>query len=352
MPEEEKTHPATPRRKRRSRERGQIAKSREINSALVLIGGVCLLKFLGYPLFTGLFHLSQSTWSELFYFTTSQGICARLKQAILHTAFYLLPFFLFIAVIAALANIIQTGFIFTLHPLRPNLNRINPAEGLRRIFSLQSLVRLLISFLKVIIIGIIGYWAIEGQLPFILSLTGQEVGKIFIQATKFTFRLPLFLCLGIVPLAILDYIFQRRRHEKQLRMSREEFREELKQTEGDPLVKERIRSIQRQMSRSRMMQEIPRADVVITNPQHIAVALRYEREKMNAPVLVARGAGLIAEKIKELAGEHRIPIVENKWLARVLYKSVEVGEEIPVKFYQAVAEVLAHVYSLKRRRMN
>jgi len=350
MPEEEKTHPATPRRRRRAKRRGQVAKSTEINSALVLIGGIFLLRFLGYPLFTGLFSLSRNIWSELFYFTSSSpDIYLKLKQAILHTAFLLLPFFLLIVVIAVATNIAQVGFVFSFYPLVPDLNRINPAVGLRRIFSRENLVRLLISLLKVIIIGYIAYLTIKLQLPVIFSLMGQEVGKIFSATLTLTFNLLLSLCLGIVPLALADYVFQKRHYEKELRMSREELKEEYKQTEGNPLTRSRIRSLQRQILRSRMMQKVPQADVVITNPLHVAVALQYEKEKMNAPVVVAKGAGLIAEKIKELARKYKVPVVENKWLAQMLYKSVEIGEEIPVKFYQAVAEVLAYIYRLKGR---
>jgi len=350
MPEEEKTHPATPRRRRRMRRRGQVAKSAEMNSALVLIGGVFLLRFLGYPLFTRQFSLFQNTLSELFYFTFSpQDICFRLKQAILYASLSLLPFLLLIMIIAVIANVIQVGFIFTPYPLIPDLNRINPVRGLRRIFSIQGLVKLLVSILKITVIGYIAYIIVKGQLPLVLSLTGQHVGKIFAVASAIVFKLLLFLCAGIVPLAFFDYIFQKRYHEKQLRMSREELKEELRQTEGDPLIKSRIRSLQRQVLKSRMMQKIPQADVVITNPQHLAVALQYEREKMSAPVLVAKGRGLIAEKIKEIARKYNVPIVENRWLAQMLYKSVEIGEEIPVKFYQAVAEVLAYIYRLKGR---
>ncbi|RLE12823.1 flagellar biosynthesis protein FlhB [Candidatus Aerophobetes bacterium] len=348
MPQEEKIHPPTPRRRRRARRRGQVAKSMEINSLLVLTGGIVLLKFLGYPLFASLLSLSRNIWSELFYFTSaSPDICLKLKQALLHTALHLLPFFLLVAGIALAANIVQVGFVFSFYPLAPDPGRINPVRGLKRIFSTQALMRLLISLLKITIVGYIAYLTVRGQLPVIFSLTGQEIGKIFVTTLRLAFYLILSLCLGIAPLALLDYVFQRRRYERELRMSPEELKEEYKQTEGNPLTKSRIRSLQRQILRSRMMQKVPQADVVITNPVHLAVALQYERERMNAPVVVAKGAGLIAEKIKEVARKHKVPIVENKWLAQMLYRSVEIGEEIPVKLYQAVAEILAYIYRLK-----
>lgn len=352
MPEEEKIFPATPRRRRRAKRRGQVVKSQEVNSVLVLVGGIMLLRFLGYPLFERLLSLSRDIWAKLYCFTSSsQDIYLKMQQAFLQTAFLLLPFFLFIALIAVTSNIMQVGFVFSFHPLIPDLDRINPVSGLKRIFSREGLVRLLISLLKIIFIGCIAYLTIKGELPTIFSLTGQEVDKVLITSLRLGFKLLISLSIGIIPLALMDYVFQKRRYERQLRMTREEFKEELKETEGNPLVKSRIRSLQRQILRSRMMQKVPQADVVITNPQRLAVALQYEREKMNAPVVIAKGAGIIAEKIKEIARKHGVPIVENRWLAQMLYKSVEIGEEIPVKFYQAVAEILAYIYRLRRKEV-
>ncbi|MCD6575459.1 flagellar biosynthesis protein FlhB [Candidatus Aerophobetes bacterium] len=348
MPEEEKTHPATPRRRRRAKTRGQVTKSLEINSAVVLAGGIFMLKFLGDSFFTKLIFLSKTTWAELFYFTgSSSDVFLKFKQAILYTGFLLLPFFLLLVVIGLAINIAQVGFVFSFYPLVPDLNRINPVTGLKRIFSKEGLVRLLISLLKMGIIGCIAYLAIRKELPLIFSLTGQDIGKIFLVTFELLFRILLYLCLAIVPIAFLDYMFQKRRYERELRMTREELKEEYKQTEGDPLTKSRIRRLQRQILRSRMMQRVPQADVVVTNPVHVAVALQYERKKMVAPVVIAKGKGFLAEKIKQIAKKYRIPVVENKWLAQMLYKSVEVGEEIPVKLYQAVAEVLAYIYKLK-----
>jgi len=352
MPEEEKIFPATPRRRRRAKRRGQVAKSQEINSVLVLVGGIILLRFLGYPLFAGLLSISQGIWAKLYYFTSSpQDIFYKMQQVFSQTALLLLPFFLFIVLIAIASNIMQVGFVFSFHPLIPDLNRINPVSGLKRIFSREGLVRLLVSLLKIVIIGYIAYLIVKGELPTIFSLTGQEIGKIFLVSLKLAFKLLLSLSIGMIPLALIDYIWQKRRYERELRMTREELKEELKETEGNPLVKSKIRSLQRQILRSRMMQKVPQADVVITNPRHLAVALQYEREKMNAPIVIAKGAGIIAEKIKEIARKYGVPIVENKWLAQMLYQSVEIGEEIPVKFYQAVAEILAYIYRLKRKKV-
>ena len=344
----EKTHPATPRRRRRARERGQVAKSAEVNSLLILIGGVFLLHFLGYSMINKLFCFSRIIWSNLSFFTFNPtDIHLKLQQLIFQIAFLLLPFLLGIMIIALIANLAQVGFIFSPHPLTPDLDRINPVSGLKRIFSTEGLVRLLISILKIAIICYLSYLIIRKQLPVIFSLIGQDTGKTFSVATGLIFQLLLYLCIGMAPLAFMDYFFQKRRYEHQLMMSREELKEEYKQTEGNPLVRSRIRSMQRNIARLRMMQKVPRADVVITNPTHIAVAIEYDREKMNAPTVIAKGKGVIAEKIMEIARKNNIPLVENRWLAQMLYRLVEVGEEIPVKLYQAVAEVLAYIYRLK-----
>lgn len=347
---EEKTHPATPRRRRRARERGQVAKSVEINSLLILVGGMFLIRFLGYPMVNKLFYFSRLIWKDLpFFISDFSNINLRLQRLIFGIAFLLFSFFLGIMVVALIANVAQVGFVFSPHPLLPDLNRINPVKGLKRIFSVESMMRLLLSTLKIVVICYLSYLIIVKKLPLIFSLTGQDVGKIFSIARKTIFQLLFYLCLGIAPLSLMDYFFQKRRYEHQLMMSREELKEEYKQTEGNPLVRSRIRSMQRHITRLRMMQKVPQADVVVTNPTHIAVALEYKREKMNAPVVIAKGKGIIAEKIIEIARKHNIPLVENRWLAQMLYKLVEVGEEIPVKLYQAVAEILAYIYRLRGR---
>ncbi len=346
---QEKTEPATPRRRQEARRKGDVAKSQELNSLLILLGGLVFLRVLGSGIFQGLSQLSRSLWRDAATFpVTLSEIPIHFSRGIVQVSQFLLPVVLGIMLIAIATNLMQVGFILSSSSLVPDLNRINPVKGISNLFSKRALMRLLFSMLKIFIIGYIAYITIRDQLPQLLFLTGQNVGQIFLFLTNSVYQLGLRCVLGLVPLVALDYIFQRWEHSQKLRMTRQEVLEEHKQTEGSPLLKRRIRSLQRQVARQRMMQEVPKANVVITNPTQIAVALKYEREEMNAPVLVAKGARLIAEKIKELARMYGIPVVENRWLAQALYKSVEVGEEIPIRFYQAIAEVLAYVYRLKK----
>lgn len=346
---QEKTEPATPRRREQARRKGEVVKSQELNSLLILLSGLLFLRFLGPGIFQGLSQLSRYLWRNAFTFpVTLSEIPVHFSRGIMQIGQFLLPVVLGIMLVAIATNLMQVGFMFTSSSLAPDLNRINPVKGISNLFSKRALMRLLFSMLKIFIIGYIAYVTIRAQLPQLFSLTGKSIGQIFLSLANCVYQLGLRCVLGLVPLVALDYIFQRWEHSQKLRMTRQEVLEEHKQTEGSPLLKSRIRSLQRQVARQRMMQEVPKANVVITNPTQIAVALRYEREKMNAPVVVAKGARLIAEKIKELARMHGIPVVENRWLAQALYKSAEVGEEIPIKFYQAIAEVLAYVYRLKK----
>ena len=353
MPEEElqeRTQPATPRRRRRAKERGEVAKSAEINSILILLCSFLILRFFGKGITQ---RLSQDIGYILenahkFSLCTSE-VYKYFQQGLWEGARMLFPLILMIAIAGLVANLMQTGFLFTFHPLVPDLNRINPVNGFKRIFSKRSLVQLLFSLLKMAVIGYVVYILIKTHSEDFLLLVDKDIGQICAFVFNLAFQLGLYSCLALAPIAVLDYGLQRWEYEKRLRMTRQEALEEYKETEGNPLVKTRIRSLQRQMARRRMMQEVPRADVVITNPTQLAVALQYNREKMNAPVVVAKGARYLAERIKRVARDHNVPIVENRWLAKALYESVEVGQEIPIRFYQAVAEVLAYIYRLKKR---
>jgi len=345
---QERTEPATPRRRRKAKEKGQVARSTEINSLLILLLGICILRFVGYPIFQKSCSLFKYLWLNTANFNlTPSTIPAYFHQGVVQFLSLFSPLLIGICTIGLIANIIQGGFVFTTTPLIPDIDRINPATGLKRLFSLKSLERIPLSLFKIIIIGYIAYITIKGWLPLIFSLTGRNVEAILISMGGLIFQLVFRCCLAFLPLAIMDYAFQKWQYGKQLRMTRQEVIEEHKQTEGSPLTKARIRSLRNRIARQRMMQDVSKADVIITNPAQLAIALKYEKEKMNAPILLAKGARLIAEKIKEIARKYNIPVVENRWLAQALYKSVEVGEEIPIKFYQAVAEVLAYIYRLK-----
>ena len=351
MPEDsfqEKTEKATPRRRQKAREKGNVAKSSELNSALILLASVAGLGFLAAGMSKRLLDLSR--------FFLSQGFAIQLNQVnlysyfcfVLKRVFTLFAPFLLIVIIAGLAaNLAQIGFLFTLEPLKPKLNTLNPLSGFKRLFSLKGLFELPKAVVKLIIIGIIGYLTIKGKLPQFFLLSQMGLNAMLTVLGKVALLLGVRVSLAFLILAAVDYVFQRWDYEKKLRMTKEEVKEERKQYEGDPLIKGRIRSVQRELARRRMMKEIPKADVIITNPTSLAVALRYDSEKMAAPQVVAKGARLLAQKIKELAKKYDIPIVENRRLARLLYRKVKIGEEIPVALYQAVAEVLSYIYKLK-----
>ena len=252
-----------------------------------------------------------------------------------------------VAAAAVLSNYIQVGSLFSWEAVQPDFAKINPWKGLGRLFSRQAAAELAKSIFKFAIIGWVAYATIRAEWAQIVSLWNLEAGQIFRYVGQVSFQLFLKTVLVMAALAGLDYAFQRWSYEKSLRMTRREVQDEFKQTEGDPLIKSRIRSIQRELARRRMMAEVPKADVIITNPTHLAVALQYQYKDMSAPKVVAKGAELVAEKIKEIAKAHGVPLVENKPLAQALYKTVDLGQTIPSSLYRAVADILAYVYRLR-----
>ncbi len=344
-----RTEPPTPKRRKKAREEGQVARSIELNNLGIF--GAILICFLLYSKFTfrHLFDIFQNfitNWltinlneENLFYI-----LLLSLKEFII----VITPWLLTIMIIGLIINIYQVGWFITFKPIMPSLSKINPIKGFSRLFSKETLINLLKSIAKVTIVGIILYFSIKDEMPKIIHLMDMSPYSIFVFISKLTFKIffKVFL-LFLIPLGILDYIYQKHEYEENLKMTKEEVKDEMRQTEGDPEVKKKIRSKQLEIARRRMIQEVPKADVVITNPTHIAVALKYERDTMPAPKVIAKGAGLIAERIKEIARENNIPIVENKPLARTLFKNVDLGDFIPESLYKAVAEVLAYVYKLK-----
>ena len=348
----ERTERATGKRRNEARKKGQVAKSREIPSVAVLLAALSVLYILSAYLWQQLSSVMVRSFQKIGTLTLSPDNTLAFQMEILWWLFQILaPLLLAIMAVAVLSNYVQIGSLFSTEAIQPQWGRINPIQGFSRLFSKQSMVELLKSAGKFLIIGWVAYSTVEKELPEIRLLTEKEVGGIFSYVGLVSSRIVFKTLLVMIALAVLDYLFQRWSYEKSLRMTKREVFEEYKQSEGDPLIKSRVRSIQREMARKRMMAEVPKADVVITNPTHLAVALLYEREEMAAPRVVAKGAGWIAEKIKETAQAHGIPILENKPLAQVLYKTVELGQMIPSSLYQMVADLLAHVYRMKNRRL-
>jgi flagellar biosynthetic protein FlhB len=259
----------------------------------------------------------------------------------------LIPFFVPILIAGIAGNVGQVGFEMHSEPLRPKLNKINPVAGLKKFVSVRSLVELAKSIMKLLIIGGISYGLIKAEMRGFPLLMQQGVGEILLFIAQVAFKILFFVCLALIILAVLDYIYQRWQFEQSIKMTKQEVKDEHKQVEGDPKVKSRIRKAQLELAAHRMMEAVPEADVVITNPVHLAVALKFEASEMMAPTVIAKGAGHIAERIKEIANAHQVPVIEDKPLAQTLFKIVEIGEFIPVELYRAVAEILAYVYRLR-----
>ena len=343
-----KTEPATPRRREEARKKGQVAKSQEINTALVLIGMSVLLRY-GGPWAIG--HLIRFMTHNLgrglgaWEFSLG-GIQALASQAILYTLLVAGPGMALALVLGVIGQLVQVGFQVQAEPLVPQLARLNPIEGAKRLFSKRAVVELFKATVKIIAVGYLTYIAVRpelGKLPALLYVEPQEAAWF---ATRLGSKIGLWIGSCMLVVAGIDYLYQRWEHEESIKMSVQDIKDELKQTEGDPHIRQAIRARQRQLAQSRMMQAVPTADVVITNPTHVSVALKYDGARMDAPMIVAKGTALIALRIREIAKEHNVPIVENPPLARTLHEIGAVGFEIPAELYQAVAEVLAYIYSL------
>jgi flagellar biosynthetic protein FlhB len=347
---EEKTEAPTGKRRSKAREEGQVAKSMEIGTVAVLLSGLAGLHILGSFLYGRLEYFLRDAfkiWANPSF--TDADFLAFAKRYIEDYLITLLPFFAILVLVTFIVQAIQVGGIkITWKALQPKLSSFNPVSGLKKLlFSLQSLVQLAKSVAKLIIVGWVAYVVVRGEMGFLINLGDMEIQAIVLYILSVMFRIFLWVSIVMIFIAILDYSYQKYEHEKNLKMTKQEIKEETKQSEGDPQVKSRIKSLQREMAMRRMMDNVPKADVVVTNPVHLAIALGYDNLSMSAPTVLAKGAGLIAENIKKRAKENDIPIVENKELARNLYSMVELGSEIPTTLYQAVAEVLAYVYRLK-----
>ncbi|MCD6430171.1 MAG: flagellar biosynthesis protein FlhB [Deltaproteobacteria bacterium] len=341
-----KTEKPTGKKLGKSREEGQVAKSQEISSAFILIAGLVFFFFAGDRFFDGPAELMRYIFQEVLLLKISSATVYNLLLLTIRQMFFLLaPFLLLMLFVGLAANLMQVGFKITPKAMKPKLSKINPVSGFKSKFlSLKPLVELVKSCLKIGLLGYIAYSVYRQNFAGFFSLLNQPVDIILTFIAKVSFQI-LWRCgLLMLLIALFDYIYQRWDFMENQKMSKQEVKDEMKQQEGDPQVKSRIRSMQMSAARQRMMQEVPKADVVITNPTHIAVALVYNQESSEAPLVVAKGAGLVAEKIKKTAREHGVPVVENKALARLLFKTVELNQMIPETLYQAVAEVLAYIY--------
>lgn len=337
---EERTEQATPRKRQKAREKGQVSRSKELIS-MAATGGVIIAFYL-----TGDYFIKNLSGLMKRLLSLEYGIdpFTAMRQSSTEMLLILSPFFALSISLVFISGFLQGGFV--MKPLSLELERINPLSGLKRLFSFSGMTEALKSIFKFLIGGILFYVVIKRSvllLPSTMAMGLQESWRV---SEDLIVRAVLSGFLVFFIIAVIDYVLERWRFERSLRMTRQEIKEEQKETEGDPLIRSRIRSIQREMARRRMMQEVPKATVVITNPTHIAVALLYKRGEMDAPKVIAKGAGLIAEKIKEIAIKHNVPVVEDKPLARSLYK-LSIGSFIPEELYKATAKVLAHIYRMR-----
>lgn len=346
----EKTEKPTLKKRRDARERGQVFRSVEINSAIVLLAGFTMLKIAIPGIIDNLkkvyisFLGGSIILDQVFSYEGLRKLSIDLGWSLVIT---IAPFMLVTLVVGLIANYVQVGFLFTTKTIVPKLNRINPLEGFKRIFSKRALVDFLKSIIKLVIIGSVVYTELKSGFSqinrwFIVDLWQ---GIPLIGNNAYTIALKISIILLI--LAILDYGYQWWQYEIDLKMTKQEVKDEYKLMEGDPQIRSRIRGKQRELGMQRMMQAIPKADVVITNPTHYAVALSYDPDKDDAPIVVAKGQGFLALRIKEVASRNNVVITENKPLAQALYRSTDVGQSIPSELFHAVAEVLAFVYDLK-----
>ena len=352
MPEtagQEKTEKATPKKKEEARKKGQVAISREVSSAMVLLAALGFFYFAGSWMFWHLSDLVTRVFQNIgtLRFNTIHEVSVFSLEIMSRLLAILAPFLLPLAILGLAANILQVGFKMSTEAIAPKMSKLNPISGMKRFVSLKALVELAKSIVKLLIIGSIAYLLVKSDMAAFPLLIHQEVGQILVFVARVSLKISFFVCLALVILAVLDFLYQRWQHEKDLKMTKQEVKDEQKQTFGDPKVKSRIRSMQLEMARRRMMEAVPEADVVITNPTHLAIAIKFDAEEMIAPLVLAKGAGHVAQRIKEIATEHQVPLVEDKPLAQALFKMVELGDYIPAELYRAVAEVLAYVYRLK-----
>jgi flagellar biosynthesis protein FlhB len=348
----EKSFEPTAHRRQEAREQGQVAFSQDLGSAVLLVAGVLLLMMFGGHLVDFTAGLMRRELQDVATLSPGQdAMLAHWYMIIRGLSGVLLPLFGMVLLAAVLANVFQIGFLFLPERLNPDISRLSPLAGLGRIFSLTGTMRLGFGLFKLLVISIVAgviLWARRDQ---VLRCSGLDTLQFAHLLVDITLKTTLWIGIALVLLALFDYAMQRWKHEQDLKMSHQEMREEMKQLQGDPQLIARRRAIQRQMVLQRISSAVPKADVIVTNPTELSVAIQYDPQEMAAPIVVAKGAGVLAQRIRRLALENNIPIVERKPLAQMLYKDVNIGKPVPIDAYAAVAEVLAYVYQLKGKKL-
>ncbi len=345
-----KTEQPTGKRISEAKEKGNIPRSRDLTSTVTLMAGIIALYVTGSFMFKTLKESTRALLANIATQDMSQaGVYNLMLKLLLTTTLVLAPFLLVVVAAGLFAEISQGGISTSFEKIGFDLEKLNPIEGIKRLFNKDAAVQVLKSFLKIVIVGYMAYRVMRDEVNNLVYLVDMDIGGIMEFVSHISFKIVLHTCGALFILSLLDLAFVKWRFVENLKMTKQEVKDENKDAEGDPQVKGKIRQRQFEQARRRMKQIIPTADVVVTNPTHFAVALKYDREKMAAPVVLAKGADFLAQRIKEIARESNVTLVENRFLARELYAQVKEGEEIPEALYAAVAEILAYVYSLKGR---
>jgi flagellar biosynthesis protein FlhB len=350
MAGEERTEAATPRKLQHLRDEGKVSKSPELVSAVTILGGVFTVYAFGGSIWSQLKVLVTEHLSELSRPDLTDTTLGQLWLTV-GIAFFtvMAPLLVALPLLGIVANVGQSGLMLSGKSMMPDLSRINPISGFTRLFSVRTVVELAKTLFKMCVVGWLLYKTYLDSFPLFLSLAGADLAGSLRLFVGTAFSTCMTVGCAFLVLAVLDFGYQRWEFLRGARMTKQEIKEEYKQSEGSPEIRAAIRRRQRRMAMSRMMQNVPTADVVVTNPTHFAVALKYRGDEMAAPKVIAKGQDLIAQRIKQIARENNVPVVENKPLARALYSTVEVDQEIPYDLFQGVAQILAYIYSLKRR---
>jgi flagellar biosynthetic protein FlhB len=346
---QEKTEQPTDKKIEEARKKGQVGQSKEVPTCMVILFSTIFLYFSVTHGFNEMFKVYVSYMRNINLDINTANIYSILYFVVYRWLWIVVPVFAILIAVTLFGNILQTGFMWSPEALKFDVEKLNPVSGIQKLFSKRSAVEVLKSLLKIFILAYISYSLIINELPYIFSLTGQDTRSIVGYLGNASFRLALKIGIIFLFIAGLDYLYQRWQYRKDQMMTVQEVKEEHKEREGNPLVKSRLRSLQREMARRRMIEDVKTADVVVTNPTTYAIALKYVAGEMPAPKVVGKGAGFVAARIKEIAMMHRIPLVENRPLAQGLFFAVKVGDLIPEKFYLIVAELLAEVYKRKHR---
>ncbi len=350
----EKTEAPTSKRRSEAREEGNVPKSTEVNTVFVLLAAIVMLR-----VFVPRIRMNVTSVISDYIRLINPEIAHGNMQILVEQLFMsglkalmssLLPIALVIMFFGVLSNVMQVGFLFTVKPLMPKLSKINPISGAKKFFALRAYVDTVKNILKLLLVGSVAYFTIKSEFGNCMRMVNESVYGIAVFIMGLAFKVALRIILTLLVLAVIDWAYQKFESEKKLKMTKQQVKEEHKSQEGDPKVKGRIRQLQREMSQRRMMDEVPKATVIVTNPTHLSLAIQYE-DGMESPVVVAKGADNIAMKIREIAKEYDIPLYEDVPLARAMYDQVEPGDEVPIDFYNAVAEVLAFVYRMQGKTM-